>query len=62
MLGAFGHFGTIVTLARKMGQDYEYIANMPADEVYMTLLYDMEVNAFQKRYSEIMRVVSQPKT
>lgn len=55
----FGHFGTIVTLARKMGQTYKYISKLPADEVYMTLLYDMEVSEYQKRYAEIMRVVSQ---
>ncbi len=58
-LSAFGHFGTIVSLARKMGQSYKHISEMPADEVYMTLLYDMEVHAYEKRYSEVMKAASQ---
>lgn len=60
-LSVFGHFGTIVQLSRKMGQTYEYVSQMPADEVYMTLLYDMEVNEYEKRYSDIMKKVSQVK-
>lgn len=41
-----------------MGQPYKFIAEMPADEVYMTLLYDMEVHAYEKRLADISRTVS----
>lgn len=54
-LGVFGHFSTIVSLSRKMGQTYKYIATRPADEIYMTLLYDMEVHAYEKRLADIQR-------
>lgn len=60
-LQAFGHFATIVSLARKMGQTYQYISEMPADEVYMTLLLDMEVSQYEKRLSEIHRKTAQAK-
>lgn len=60
-LNTFGHFATIVSLSRKMGQTYEYVSKMPADEVYMTLLYDMEVSNYEKRYSEIQRKLAQTK-
>lgn len=60
-LQVFGHFATIVNLARKMGQPYNYIATLPADEVYMTLLFDKEVNEYEKRYSEIMKAVNTAK-
>lgn len=43
-----------------MGQTYQYISELPADEVYMTLLYDMEMNEYSKRYAEIMKAVNKP--
>lgn len=58
-LSVFGHFATIVSLARKMGQTYDYISKLPADEVYMTLLYDMEVSEYEKRLQEIHKKVNQ---
>lgn len=57
----FGHFATIINLARKQGQTYQYISELPADEVYYTLLYDMEVSNYEKRYSEIQRKLAQIK-
>lgn len=41
-----------------MGQSYEFIATMPADEVYMTLLYDFEVSQYEKRLVEINKAVA----
>lgn len=43
-----------------MGQTYQYISELPADEVYFTLLYDMEVHEYEKRYAEIMKIVNKP--
>lgn len=50
----FGHFATIVTLSRKSGQPYRYVSELPADEVYMTLLYDMEVAEYERRLREVV--------
>lgn len=57
-LQVFGHFATYVALSRKQGQPYEYFAYKAADEVYMTLLYDMKVSEYEKRYQEIMKAVN----
>ena len=52
---SFGSFPTVVNLSRQMGQTYDFIVNMTADEVYMTLLYDFEVSQYEKRLYEIKK-------
>ena len=52
-LSKFGFFGTAVQFARKYGQTHDEILNMPAREVYTTLLYDFEQSEVEKRINKI---------
>lgn len=56
---SFGSFPTVVNLARQMGQTYDFVVNMTADEVYMTLLYDFEVSQYEKRLYELKKAVKE---
>ena len=52
-LAKFGFFGTSVQLARKYGQTHDEILNMPAREVYTTLLYDFEQSEVERKLNQI---------
>lgn len=52
-LNKFGFFATAVQLARKYGKTHDDILNMPAREVYNTLLYDFEQSEVEKRINKI---------
>ena len=52
-LSKFGFFGTAVQFARKYGQTHDEILNMPAREVYTTLLYDFEQSEVERKLNQI---------
>ena len=52
-LSKFGFFGTAVQFARKYGQTHDEIVNMPAREVYTTLLYDFEQSEVERKLNQI---------
>lgn len=52
-LSKFGFFSTAIQLARKYGQTHDEVLNMPAREVYTTLLYDFEQSEVEKRLNQI---------
>lgn len=52
-LAKFGFFGTAVQFARKYGQTHDEILNMPAREVYTTLLYDFEQSEVERKLNQI---------
>lgn len=52
-LSKFGFFGTSVQLARKYGQTHDQVLNMPAREVYTTLLYDFEQSEVERKLNQI---------
>ena len=52
-LAKFGFFGTAVQFARKYGQTHDQVLNMPAREVYTTLLYDFEQSEVERKLNQI---------
>lgn len=52
-LSKFGFFATAVQFARKYGQTHDEILNMPAREVYTTLLYDFEQSEIERKLNQI---------
>ena len=52
-LSKFGFFGTAVQFARKYGQTHDEILNMPAREVYTTLLNDFEQSGVERKLNQI---------
>lgn len=44
----FGFFNTCKHLAREQGKMYDEILQMPAVDVYMTLLHDFEIAEYKK--------------